>query len=61
MSLFKSTTRTRKSNKNYKTESELTDDDYKMIYMDRLNTGIEHYSDEYYYNNILYHNYNENA
>lgn len=46
-------------NHNYKIESEFTDNDYKMIEADRLNTGIQHYSDEYYYNDILYHNYVE--
>ena len=42
---------------NYKKEWELTKEDYMMIDLDRKNTGIEHYSDEYYYNNFLYHNY----
>lgn len=62
MSLFKRSKKSRKTrspNKNYKIESELTDNDYKMIDADRLNTGIQYYSDEYYYNNILYHNYNK--
>ena len=31
MSLLKSAAKTRKPNKNYKTESELTNNDYKMI------------------------------
>lgn len=44
-------------NKNYKRECELTQEDYMMIDLDRKNTGIGHYSDEYYYNNFLYHNY----
>lgn len=47
----------KKPNKNYKTASELTKEDYEMIDCDRANTGIEHYSDEYYYNNLLYYNY----
>lgn len=45
-------------NENYKKGCELTKEDYAMIDLDRSNTGIEHYSDEYYYNNFLYHNYN---
>lgn len=44
-------------NENYKKESELTKEDYCLIDMDRKCTGIEIYSDEYYYNNILYCNY----
>ena len=44
-------------NDNYKREDQLTDDDYKLIDMDRCNSGIYHHSDEYYYNNILYYNY----
>lgn len=62
MRLFRRTKqsrRARKSNENYKTGSELTDNDYGMIDADRANTGILHYSDEYYYNNILYYNYIE--
>ena len=49
MSLFKRSKKSRKTrspNKNYKIESELTDNDYKMIDADRLNTGIQYYSDE---------------
>lgn len=44
-------------NENYKKECQLTKEDYAMIDLDRKNTGIEHYSDEYYYNNFLCHNY----
>lgn len=44
-------------NENYKKECQLTKEDYAMIDLDRKNTGIERYSDEYYYNNFLYHNY----
>lgn len=44
-------------NKNYKKEYELTKEDYMLIDADRRITGINHYSDEYYYNNFLYHNY----
>ena len=43
-------------NEHYKKEYELTKEDYTLIDLDRKNTGIEHYSDEYYYNNFLYHN-----
>lgn len=43
--------------KGYKKESELTKSDYDMINADRAATGIENYSDEYYYNHILYYNY----
>lgn len=63
MRLFRRTEQSRKArepNENYRTEPELTDNDYGMIDADRLNTGIQHYSDEYYYNNILYYNYTEN-
>lgn len=42
---------------NYKTLDELTEDDYWLIDMDRNNTGITGYSDEYYYNHILFHNF----
>lgn len=56
--LFKRKKKTVKvSNEHYKKESELTKEDYELIDLDRKNTGIEHYSDEYYYNNFLYHNY----
>ena len=44
-------------NENYKTVDELTEEDYKLIDLDMMNTGITHYNDEYYYNNILYQNY----
>ena len=44
-------------NENYKKESELTKEDYALIDADRKNTGIQYYSDEYYYNNILCYNY----
>ena len=44
-------------NENYKKESELTEQDYILIDIDRRNTGIDYYSDEYYYNNILFFNY----
>ena len=47
----------RSPNNNYKKESELTKEDYALIDLDRKNTGIEYYSDEYYYNNILSYNY----
>lgn len=46
-------------NENYKHESELTKEDYCLIDMHRQCTGIEIYSDEYYYNNILYYNYKD--
>lgn len=45
-------------NQNYKKISELSKEDYAIIDFDRKNTGIEYYSDEYHYNNILYYNYN---
>lgn len=44
-------------NANYKFLGELTEDDLLMIEMDRDATGIGYYSDEYYYNNILFYNY----
>lgn len=44
-------------NEHYKKEIELTKEDYALIDLDRKNSGIEHYSDEYYYNNFLFHNY----
>lgn len=43
--------------KEYKKESELTKSDYDMINADRAATGIENYSDEYYYNHILNYNF----
>lgn len=57
MMFFKKKKRIKVPNKNYKKECELTKEDFAMIDLDRRNTGIEHYSDEYYYNNFLYHNY----
>ena len=44
-------------NENYKTADQLTETDYWLIDMHRKQTGIEHYSDEYYYNNILCYNF----
>ena len=44
-------------NQNYKTCDQLTKDDYWLMDADRANTGIEHYSDEYYYNHILFYNF----
>ena len=44
-------------NENYKKQSELTKEDFTMIDMDRQNTGIAQWDDEYYYNFILNHNY----
>ena len=44
-------------NEHYKKENELTKEDYALIDMDRKNSGIEYYSDESYYNNFLFHNY----
>lgn len=41
----------------YKKISELTKEDRELIDLDRDVTGISHYSDEYYYNNILHYNY----
>ena len=54
---FKKKKRIKVPNENYKKECQLTKEDYAMIDLDRKNTGIERYSDEYYYNNFLYHNY----
>lgn len=44
-------------NSNYKTSDQLTKGDCELIDADQINTGII-CSDEYYYNNILYYNYN---
>lgn len=46
-------------NDNYKKISDFTEEDYAMIDLDRMNTGIQIWDDEYYYNYILYHNYTE--
>jgi len=46
-------------NANYKTEDQLSKNDYLLIDADRNNTGIMHYSDEYYYNHILFYNFDE--
>lgn len=54
---FKRREKIKVPNENYKKECQLTKEDYAMIDLDRKNTGIERYSDEYYYNNFLYHNY----
>ena len=43
--------------KGYKTVDQLTKKDYWYIDMDRALTGISGYSDEYFYNHILCHNY----
>lgn len=48
---------TRVKSSGYKQSSELTKEDRELIDLDRGVTGISHYSDEYYYNNILYYNY----
>ena len=44
---------------NYKTARQLTKEDLDMIEMDRSCSGIRNYSDEYYYNNLLYSNVNK--
>lgn len=41
----------------YKTLAELTKQDFELIDADRDATGIYGHSDEYYYNHILYHNF----
>lgn len=41
---------------NYKPESRFTKDDYLLIEADRRMTGIGNYTDEYYYNHILFNN-----
>ena len=51
---------TKVPNENYKRECELTKEDYEMIDIDRMISGIEYYSDEYYYNNFLFYNYKWN-
>ena len=55
---FRKNNKQKSPNQNYKKTSELTKEDYELIDLDRKNTGIEYYSDEYYYNNILHYNYN---
>lgn len=47
----------RERSANYKTEEQLTKEDYAMIDADRELSGIHHYSDEYYYNHILFYNF----
>lgn len=44
-------------NENYLTADKFTEHDHWMIDADRANTGIQHYSDEHYYNFILFQNY----
>ena len=44
-------------NENYVTADKFTEHDHWLIEADRANTGIQHYSDEYYYNFILFQNY----
>lgn len=44
-------------NDNYKKECELTKEDRALVDINRKNSGIEYYSDEYYYNNLLFYNY----
>ena len=48
---------TKVKSSDYKKRSELTKEDRELIDLDRDVTGISHYSDEYYYNNILHYNY----
>ena len=57
MLFFKKNKAVKVKSANYKRASQLTEDDFWLINADREMTGIDKYSDEYYYNNILFYNY----